>query len=82
MTFSENRLKKLADKPDSEIDFSDIPELESSFFEAAALRMPVRKRPVSIRLDEDVLKWFKSQGGVSNPYKCSPLALYSLWLGT
>jgi hypothetical protein len=29
------RLKKLAERPDSEIDFSDIPELSEDFFKTA-----------------------------------------------
>jgi len=47
---------------DSEIDFSEIPKLTASFFRNAKLRMPATKQPVSLRLDRDVLAWFKSQG--------------------
>ncbi len=32
----ERQLKKLADRPDSEIDFSDIPELTEKFWRNAA----------------------------------------------
>jgi uncharacterized protein (DUF4415 family) len=46
---------------DEEIDLSDISELGESFFEQAELHLPVKK-PVTIRLDEDVLDWFKQQG--------------------
>lgn len=54
--------KRLGGMPDSEIDFSEIPKLGTSFFRHAKLRMPKRKTSVSIRLDADVLNWFKRKG--------------------
>lgn len=53
--------KRLAESDDKDIDTSDIPELGDDFFLKAELRVPT-KQPVTIRLDEDVLVWFKSQG--------------------
>jgi uncharacterized protein (DUF4415 family) len=57
-------LKALADKPDSEIDYSDIPPLDEGFL-ARAVPNPFFK-PVkthaSVRIDSDVLIWLKSQG--------------------
>ena len=47
---------------DSEIDTSDLPELDKDFFRKAEIRMSKPKTMVSIRLDEDVLGWFKKQG--------------------
>lgn len=47
---------------DEEIDTSDIPPLDESFFAEAELRMPQAKPSITIRLDPDVLNWFKSQG--------------------
>lgn len=46
---------------DEDIDTSDIPELDDEFFQQAELHLPMKK-PVTIRLDADVLEWFKSQG--------------------
>ena len=46
---------------DEDIDTSDIPELDDNFFQQAKLHLPVKK-PVTIRLDADVLEWFKGQG--------------------
>lgn len=46
---------------DDDIDTSDIPELDDEFFKTANLRLPTKKS-VTIRLDADVLDWFKSQG--------------------
>jgi uncharacterized protein (DUF4415 family) len=47
---------------DEEIDTSDIPPLDEAFFAAAELRMPQAKPSITIRIDPDVLDWFKSQG--------------------
>ena len=47
---------------DRDIDFSDIPPLDNAFFANAVLRLPRRKKSLSIRLDPDVLEWFKHQG--------------------
>ena len=53
--------ERLANMNDKEIDTSDIPELDAEFFRRAELRVPV-KQAVTIRLDADVLEWFKTQG--------------------
>ena len=47
---------------DDEIDFSDIPEQGKAFFKQAVLRLPQPKATVTIRLDRQVLQWFKPQG--------------------
>lgn len=54
--------KLLDGMSDPGIDFSDIPKLGKSFFARAKLRMPRKKTSVSIRLDPDVLAWFKRAG--------------------
>lgn len=53
---------KLNNMSDSKINYSDIPELNKSFFKNGKLRMPKNKPRISIRLDSDVLEWFKSHG--------------------
>ena len=53
--------KRLSKMKDKDIDTSDIPELDETFFRSAEIDIP-SKRPVTLRLDEDVLAWFKSQG--------------------
>ncbi|HEN8801283.1 TPA: BrnA antitoxin family protein [Pseudomonas putida] len=53
---------RLARQDDQAIDTSDIPELNDDFFREAELRVPA-KQTVTIRLDTDVLAWFKEQGG-------------------
>jgi uncharacterized protein (DUF4415 family) len=53
--------KRLTDQQNKDIDTSDSPELDDEFFQKAELRVPP-KQPVTLRLDADVLDWFKSQG--------------------
>lgn len=47
---------------DSEIDYSDIPPLDKSFFTRATEAWPPAKRQLTIRLDADVLTWLKANG--------------------
>ncbi|WP_312935796.1 BrnA antitoxin family protein [Pseudomonas sp.] len=53
--------KRLSGLDDQEVDTSDMPELGDDFFSRAELHVPV-KQAVTIRLDADVLQWFKGQG--------------------
>jgi uncharacterized protein (DUF4415 family) len=53
---------RLTTMPDASIDLSDIPALDKAFFDRARVRMPQRKRSISLRVDPDVLEWFKDQG--------------------
>lgn len=64
MTISKKRLDEIAAIRDEDIDLSDIPELDARFFERARLVMPggAAKKTVTMRLDQDVLDWFKGQG--------------------
>ena len=47
---------------DDEIDTSDSPPLDDDFFAKGELRLPKQKPLISIRVDADVLEWFKAQG--------------------
>ena len=58
------RLKALPARPDSEIDFSDIPELTAEQWKKGIrgrFYRPV-KRQITARVDADVLDWLKAQG--------------------
>lgn len=55
-------IEELAALPDSEIDYSDAPELDDSFWKNAKLVMPSQKKQLTVRFDEDVIEWFKKQG--------------------
>ena len=47
---------------DEDIDFSDIPPLNDTFFKNAKLRLPRPKATITMRVDPDVLDWFKKKG--------------------
>jgi uncharacterized protein (DUF4415 family) len=53
--------KRLSAMDDKAIDTSDIPELDDDFFRHAEIKLPA-KQPVTLRVDADVLTWFKAQG--------------------
>lgn len=47
---------------DGEIDYSDIPPLRDNFFNEASVRWPENKKQVTLRIDPDVIEFFKKQG--------------------
>jgi len=47
---------------DEDIDYSDIPELDETFWKNAKLVVPPGKKQLTVRLDTDVLEWLKGQG--------------------
>lgn len=51
---------------DEDIDLSDAPEITPELFAKAVVRRglkpPPSKQQITIRLDEDVLGWFRAQG--------------------
>ena len=56
-------LTELGKRPDSEIDFSDIPPLTEKFWKNAVRNpfyRPVKKQ-VTLRIDADVLAWLKQK---------------------
>lgn len=55
-------LKRLAEHPEDEIDYSDIPEItDFSGFEVGKFYRPV-KESVTVRLDADIVHWLKRDG--------------------
>lgn len=62
MTKIDQNLEKLKQLKDKDIDYSDIPETNEDFWADAKLVMPKKKQPISLRVDKDVLEWFKKQG--------------------
>jgi uncharacterized protein (DUF4415 family) len=58
------KLAQLAEQPDSEIDFSEIPPVKESFWRNA-IRNPFYrpvKQQLTVRLDADVVAWLRRQG--------------------
>ncbi len=65
MTLARRRkLAALAERPDSEIDFSDISPLTDKFWENAVRNPFYRpvKQQLTVRLDADVVAWLRMQG--------------------
>ncbi len=54
--------KRLAKMRDEDIDFSDIPPLTEEFFRDAKLFMPKTKAAITMRVDPEILEWFKRRG--------------------
>lgn len=54
-------LEQLADLPDDQIDTSDIPELDEAFWASAKVMPPRTKPNVSLRVEEDVVAYFKAE---------------------
>ena len=54
-------LKRVDAMKDEDIDYSEIPELDEAFSEARVVLLSGKKQ-LTIRLDEDMLKWLKTQG--------------------
>ena len=52
----------LASDEDRKIDYTDIPKLDDSFWQTAHVRLPVNKESVTLRLDKDLLSWFRASG--------------------
>lgn len=58
--------KRLDALQDEDIDLSEAPEITPEMFAKAVVRRglkpPPSKQQITIRLDDDVLKWFRAQG--------------------
>lgn len=47
---------------DRDIDYSDIPPLDDSFFEKQTVTIPPPKDQLTVRFDRDIVAWFREQG--------------------
>ena len=58
--------KRLDAMQDEDIDLTDVPEITPEMFAKAVVRRglppPPIKQQITIRLDYDVLRWFRAQG--------------------
>ena len=59
---SETNWARVSEMADDDIDTSDIPPLDETFFAHARLRVPGKKVSVTLDVDADVLEWFRAQG--------------------
>jgi uncharacterized protein (DUF4415 family) len=62
---------------DDEIDLSEVPELDESFFANAVLRMPRSPIAVTLHVDPEVLTWFKAQGEAYEDRVNAALRIYA-----
>ena len=62
MSISAKRLQEIESIQDKDIDYSDIPEADETFWRRAKLQMPEPKKGIYVRLDADILDWLKSKG--------------------
>ncbi|EKD29100.1 MAG: hypothetical protein ACD_79C00066G0002 [uncultured bacterium] len=53
---------RLSKMRDADIDTSDIPPLDETFFKNVIIQMPEKKEIITIRLDKPVINWFRSKG--------------------
>jgi uncharacterized protein (DUF4415 family) len=58
---SRTNWKRVDSLRDSQIDYSDLPELGPEFF-GHATRWPGKKKQITLRLDPDVLSYFRKRG--------------------
>ena len=56
------RMAALAALPDDQIDYTDAPYLPNAVWMKAADLLPEPKKQITLRLDADVLKFFKTTG--------------------
>lgn len=55
--------KRVDAQSDQDIDYGDIPELSEAFWQNAELLTPAsQKKTVTLRLDDDIVHWFKKAG--------------------
>jgi len=62
MSISKKRLKEIKAIKDENINYSDIPELDATFWKNAVLIKPENKERLTVRFDAEVVEWFKKQG--------------------
>ena len=55
-------LQRIDAMSDADIDTSEIPELGEDFFRKATIWKRERKISITLRVDKEVVEWFKSQG--------------------
>ena len=72
---------EIAATNDKDIDFSDVPELDEAFWQAARLVQPDRTQLVTLRVKRSVLDAFKAQGKGYQTRMNAVLETYARTLG-
>jgi uncharacterized protein (DUF4415 family) len=78
---SETDWKRLDSLRDEDIDLSDAPEITPEMFARAVVRQGLKQKPtkaqVTLRIDQDVLEWFR---GLGNGYQTRINALLRAYM--
>src|SRR5262245_17084579 len=56
------RLRRASERTIARTSPPELADLPDGFWDRAEIVHPVPKQPISIRVDEDVLRWFKRRG--------------------
>jgi uncharacterized protein (DUF4415 family) len=62
MPKSNRSAKKNESARNHSIDYSDIRKLGPSFWQRVRVNLPLPKQAISLRVDQDVLEWFRATG--------------------
>ena len=57
-----DQLRKVSDAEIARTSPPELAELPASFWDEASMVVPTPKRAISLRVDEDVLEWFRTSG--------------------
>ena len=69
--------KRIDQMTDADIDYSDIPPLDHSFFERATVKLPQKKDSITLRVDHEVLEFYKNQGKGYQTFMNHVLKMYA-----
>lgn len=56
------RLRRMSEREIARTSPPELADLPADFWESATLVPPIAKEPISLRVDADVLDWFRKQG--------------------
>jgi len=74
---SETNWAKIDSLMDEEIDRSELPPLDESFFARATWRMPEGQATIAVLVDPDLLAWFQAQGSECEQRIIAALRIYA-----
>lgn len=78
LTKSETDWARIDAMSDEDIDFSDCPEATPEMFAKAVVRRaPKSQATITLKVDQDVLTWFKSQGDSAERQMAMALKIYA-----
>jgi hypothetical protein len=72
--------ERLRNMDDSEIDYSDIPEVDPPLWEDGIIRYPHHKVVIKIKVDEDLALWLEQMGSESESAMNNLLRSYYIGL--